>query len=105
MIYKLTLLLAVWTAAMTFCTEAKAQEDSIRANRYVMRSTMIGAGHNNVFETYLSPLEYNGPEVRFMHESMRMTRLLQGNVSVQNIIQVQGRIPKIYRARQTPTQE
>ena len=45
--------MAVWTAAMTFCTKAKAQEDSIRANRYVMRSTMIGAGHNNVFETYL----------------------------------------------------
>jgi hypothetical protein len=88
--YKLTLLMAVWTAAMTLCTKAKAQEDSIRANRYVMRSTMIGAGHNNVFETYLSPLEYSGPEVRFMHESMRMTRLLQGNVSVQNIIQVQG---------------
>lgn len=61
MIYKLTLLLTVWTAAMTFCTEAKAQEDSIRAKRYVMRSTMIGTGHNNVFETYLSPLEYNGP--------------------------------------------
>lgn len=62
--YKLTLLMAVWTAAMTLCTKAKAQEDSIRANRYVMRSTMIGAGYNNVFETYLSPLEYSGPEVR-----------------------------------------
>ena len=46
-----------------------AQEDSLRATRYVMRSTMVGVGHSNVFETYLSPLEYSGTEVRFMHES------------------------------------
>ena len=28
-----------------------AQEDSLRATRYVMRSTMAGVGHSNVFET------------------------------------------------------
>ena len=48
-----------------------AQEDSLRATRYVMRSTMVGVGHSNVFETYLSPLEYSGTEVRFMHERIR----------------------------------
>ena len=64
-----------------------AQEDSLRATRYVMRSTLFG-GHSNVFETYLSPLEYTGTEVRFLHESMRMTRLLGGKVSGQSLIQV-----------------
>lgn len=65
-----------------------AQEDSLRATRYVMRSTLFGIGHSNVFETYLSPLEYTGTEVRFLHESMRMTRLLEGKVSGQSLIQV-----------------
>jgi hypothetical protein len=53
-----------------------------------MRSVMIGAGHNNTFETYLSPLEYEGPEVRFAYETMRMTRLMDGNVSAQNLFQL-----------------
>lgn len=65
-----------------------AQEDSLKATRYVMRSTMVGAGKSNVFDTYLSPLEYEGPEVRLLHESMRMTRLMEGRVSVQNLLQV-----------------
>ena len=59
-----------------------------RITRYVMRSAMIGAGHNNTFETYLSPLEYQGPEVRFAYETMRMTRLMDGNVSAQNLLQL-----------------
>lgn len=65
-----------------------AQEDSLQATRYVMRSTLVGVGHSNVFETYLSPLEYTGTEVRFLHESMRMTRILGGKVSGQSLLQV-----------------
>lgn len=70
------------------CLTAHAQEDTLRAARFVMRSTMIGAGHNNTFETYLSPLEYEGPEVRFAYETLRMTRLMGGNVSAQNLLQL-----------------
>lgn len=64
-----------------------AQEDSLRASRYVMSSFLVGAGHANVLDTYLSPLEYEGSEVRFLYERMRMTRLLGGNFSIQNILQ------------------
>lgn len=91
---KLTLLLALWTVTIACCIKTNAQADSLRMNRYVVRATMIGAGHNNVFETYLSPLEYEGPEIRFMHESMKMTRLFHGNVSVQNMIQIQASYAK-----------
>ena len=46
------------------CLPTRIQaQDSLQATRHVMRSVMIGAGHNNTFETYLSPLEYEGPEV------------------------------------------
>lgn len=51
--------------------------------RYTMRSTMFGVGGVNRLETYLSPLEYTGTEVRFMRESMRMTRMWHGRVSTQ----------------------
>lgn len=71
------------------CLPTRIQaQDSLRATRHVMRSVMIGAGHNNTFETYLSPLEYEGPEVRFAYETMRMTRLMGGNVSAQNLLQL-----------------
>lgn len=66
---------------------AKAQEDSLRANRYVMRATLYGAGFTNILDTYLSPTEYTGPEIRILRESMRMTKLMDGNVSVQNLFQ------------------
>lgn len=65
----------------------RAQEDSLRATRYVMRSVLYGAGVSNVLDTYLSPLEYKGPEVRILRENMRMTRLMGGNVSAQNLLQ------------------
>lgn len=65
-----------------------AQEDSLNPTRYVMRSTLFGSGFNNVMDTYLSPLEYTGPEIRILHERMRMTRLMDGNVSTQSIFQI-----------------
>ena len=60
--------------------KAAAQED---ANRYTMRSNMIGIGATNRLETYLSPFEYTGTEVRFLHESMRLTKMMNGRISTQ----------------------
>ncbi|WP_078063530.1 DUF3316 domain-containing protein [Bacteroides ihuae] len=64
-----------------------AQEDSLQANRYVMRATMYGVGFANVYDTYLSPQEYVGTDFRISRETMRMTKLFDGNVSVQNFFQ------------------
>ncbi len=55
--------------------------------RYVNRAVMYGVGAANVFDTYLSPQEYTGIEGRISRETMRMTRLLDGNVSLQNFLQ------------------
>ena len=52
-----------------------------------MRATMYGIGYTNVFDTYLSPQEYKGIDFRISRETMRMTKLLDGNVSVQNFFQ------------------
>ena len=64
---------------------SQAQVDSLRANRYVMRATIYGVGFTNILDTYLSPMEYTGPEIRILRDSMRMTKLMNGNVSVQSL--------------------
>ena len=65
----------------------QAQEDSLQANRYVMRSTMYGIGHTNILDTYLSPAEYTGAEARVLRESIRMTKIMDGKVSHQSLFQ------------------
>ncbi len=81
------MLLLLWL--LSHCLSAQAQEDSLQAGRYVMRATLYGAGFTNVLDTYLSPMEYTGAEFRVLRESMRMTKLLDGNVSVQSLFQAQ----------------
>ena len=72
---------------LCLCLLAQAQEDSIQANRYVIRATLYGIGHTNVLDTYLSPMEYTGPELRVLRENMRMTQFMQGKVSRQSLFQ------------------
>lgn len=81
------LYISVLLILLMSCTGVLAQ-DSLSHDKYIVRSVMVGAGKTNVYDTYLSPLEYRGPELRFMHESMRMTRLMGGRVSAQRIVQV-----------------
>lgn len=87
------LLGGLWAVGMFFC-DAEAQTDSLCGGKYVVRSAMVGCGQNNVFETYLSPLEYKGVEARFVYETMRRTRILKGKVSAQSLIQVYGSYTK-----------
>lgn len=67
--------------------QTRAQEDSLKAHRYVTRATMYGIGHVNILDTYLSPMEYTGLELRMLRENMRMTRLMDGQVSTQSLFQ------------------
>lgn len=85
---KTTLLLAL-LAACTLPSRGQGVEkaDSLHANRYMTRATLYGVGWTNVFDTYLSPQEYKGVEFRVSRETMRMTKLGDGNVSVQNFFQ------------------
>lgn len=81
------LYISVLLILLMSCAGVLAQ-DSLSRDKYIVRSVMVGAGKTNVYDTYLSPLEYRGPELRLMHESMRMTRLMGGRVSAQRIVQV-----------------
>lgn len=63
---------------------AAAVTDSLAFNRIRTHSFMLGVGSANVLETYLSPLEYTGTEVRFLSETQRMTKMARGRISVQH---------------------
>ena len=70
-----------------FTLKLQAQADSLQAQQYVMRATLYGIGHTNILDTYLSPMEYTGPEFRIQRENMRMTNLSNGNISRQSLFQ------------------
>lgn len=70
------------------CQTMQSQEkDSLQFNQFVMRSTLYGVGYTQILDTYLSPSEYSGIEGRILHERMRMTKLLNGKVSTQSLLQ------------------
>lgn len=83
--YQQFLLIAV---LLFLCQQSPAQMlDSLQRQRYVTRATMYGVGYTNVYDTYLSPLEYKGIELRISRESIRMTKLWDGNISAQSFFQ------------------
>jgi len=52
------------------------------------QSTMIGWGLGSVYDTYLSPLKYSGNNIAMYGEQMKMTRLANGKIAVQNLYSV-----------------
>lgn len=69
------------------CGFSFAQTEIPERNRYITKSIQYGAGYTNILDTYLSPLEYTGTELRILWENTRMTNLWDGNISSQNILQ------------------
>ena len=61
--------------------------DSARQTRFITRALTYGVGYSNIYDTYLSPQEYNGIDFRIARESMRMTRWADGRLSLQNYLQ------------------
>ena len=62
--------------------QAGAQKNSI-----ITRSTLYGIGHTNILDTYLSPMEYTGSELRILRENMRKTKHKDGKISRQSMFQ------------------
>ena len=53
-------LFMVWGICVFAQTALQAQEDSLKASRYLMRATLYGVGYSNVYDTYLSPRNIRG---------------------------------------------
>lgn len=67
-------------------------QDSIPANKEVLHSCMVGVGSSNILDTYLSPYNYTGTDIRIQRERMRMTTLWGGRVANQSSIDINGAI-------------
>ena len=63
-------------------------------NKEVLHSSMVGVGWSNILDTYLSPYNYTGTDIRIQRETMRMTTLWDGRVSNQSLIDINGAINK-----------
>lgn len=59
-----------------------AETDSIGPTEHLW---LYGVGHTNVLDTYLSPLEYTGPSLAFIHRTERRARWGGGKVTVQGL--------------------
>ena len=79
------------TVLLLCCNAIRAQlpvkAEGLEQSRLVTRATMYGIGVTNVFDTYLSPQEYTGIDFRVSRESMRMTRWMDGKLSLQSFFQ------------------
>ncbi|MCR5312418.1 MAG: DUF3316 domain-containing protein [Bacteroidaceae bacterium] len=72
--------------AVTLLLSLCASAQHFSSNKEVMHSTILGVGSSNVLDSYLSPYNYSGPEIRVVRETMRMTRLMGGHVAYQTIV-------------------
>jgi len=50
------------------------------------RTTQIGYGISNVYDSYLSPLKYSGSNIGLHYEQMKNTGLMNSNVSAQHLV-------------------
>ncbi|HCO67560.1 MAG TPA: hypothetical protein DIT04_07380 [Dysgonomonas sp.] len=68
--------------------DAKAEEDN-RRYYSVNNTTMVGIGTANLYDTYLSPLEYKGFSLRLLNERMKKTSWFNNKFSWQQFIEVE----------------
>lgn len=72
-----------------------AKETSILQNqcllptRHTLNTTMIAAGSANMYDTYLSPLEYDGFSIRVINERMRDTFWFNGKFRKQQVMEAE----------------
>lgn len=80
------LVLACLWAGVLFAQDG-IRGDSLPAWRLSEHAFTIGAGRTKVLDTYLSPVEYIGPEVKLMYEKTRPLRRGGGKILSQTILQ------------------
>lgn len=79
----------VWGMAFGPAEMAAQEEtvpDTLPPHRYTTHAMLFGAGLSNQYDTYLSPVEYRGPQLSFLRESLRRTHWADGKITVQGML-------------------
>ncbi len=71
------------TSSQQFAEEELKAAEEARKLRW--RATTVGLGSANVLDTYLSPYNYTGLNLRFHHDSRRLTRWLSSGERVEQL--------------------
>ena len=79
---------ATVTLLLVFLSLSIARSQQEEPLPLVYQSSMAGFGKTSVYDTYLSPIEYKGNDIALFHEQMKMTGLLNGNVSAQHLFNI-----------------
>ena len=53
------------------------------------QSTMIGIGNTQVYDTYLSPLKYEGDNLGLIYEQIKMTGLVKNRIAAQHFLNIE----------------
>ncbi|MDH8701518.1 hypothetical protein M2138_000864 [Dysgonomonadaceae bacterium PH5-43] len=73
---------------LSFCIvfNSYTQEEQKDNLNMKYQSLMFSIGNSNIYDSYLSPLQYKGSTYGLAYESIKMTKLLQNKVSLQHLI-------------------
>lgn len=74
-----------WRYGMTILSALVLSLSPVWAQRNESHSLMFGVGRNNQLDTYLSPMEYSGPQLSVLRETLRMTKAAGGRISFQSL--------------------
>lgn len=58
-------------ALLTLLAAAAGAQETAQQARIITNAKMLGVGHANILDTYLSPEEYTGPELRYISHTTR----------------------------------
>ena len=83
---KRQLILTILFLSLTLPSIAQEQQ-TVQQSRLINRAVSYGIGYANIYDTYLSPQEYRGVDIRISRETMRMAPRLGSSVSIQNFLQ------------------
>lgn len=75
---------------LAFPVRSIAQKVAGEPDRVVSRAYLLGLGHVNLLDTYLSPLSYQGAQLSFLGERSHATRIAGGKVGFQSLFQAIG---------------
>ena len=67
--------------------EGVSSVEYLSTGRQVNRSVLLGIGRSNQLDTYLSPMEYSGPQLSFLTSRERMTGMAGGHIAFQSMLQ------------------
>ncbi len=89
---RITFLISI---CISFCCLLYSQESSAEKNiSPVNHSTLFGIGKAVLYDTYLSPLTYDGVAISIVHDRIKGSRMFDKDILIQNQFRIQTAITK-----------